>query len=156
MAFNKVQRRGWPPRGAYIPGTTLPSRIQLSLATRPLLLCLLAAAGLSCGGSTSGPSGSTVASITVNDLHRNVAVGTTAQLSAVAFDNTGAQLVGVTFQWISSNNAIATVSSTGVVTGVAVGTARISAMSGTVSGFTDVTIGPTMTTLLTEKPIARG
>ena len=94
--------------------------------------------------------------MTVNDLHRNVAVGSTAQLSAVAFDNTGAQLVGVTFQWISSDNAIATVSNTGVVTGVAVGTARISAMTGTVSGFTDVTIGPTMTTLLTEKPIARG
>ena len=156
MAFNMVRRRGRPPRGAYIPGITLPSPIHFPLATRPFLFCVLLAAGLSCGGSTSGPNGSIVASVTVNDLHRNVAVGTTAQLSAVAFDNTGAQLVGVTFQWISSDNAIATVSSTGLVTGVALGTARISAMSGTVSGFTDVTIGPTMTTLLTEKPIARG
>ncbi len=51
---------------------------------------------------------------------------------------------------------IATVSSTGVVTGVAVGSARISAMAGTVSGFAGVAIGPTMTTELTEKPIARG
>lgn len=134
----------------------MPSRIHLSLATRPLLLCVLVVAGLSCGSSTSGPSRSTVASVTVNDLHRNVAVGSTAQLSAVAFDDTGAQLVGVTFQWISSDNAIATVSSSGVVTGVAIGTARISAMTGTVSGFTDVTIGPTMTALLTQNPIARG
>jgi trimeric autotransporter adhesin len=94
--------------------------------------------------------------VTVEALHRSVPVGTTAQLTAVALDNTGAQLVGVTFQWISSDNAIATVSSTGLVTGVAAGTARISAMTGTVSGFTDVTIGPTMTTLRIEKPIARG
>jgi hypothetical protein len=43
-----------------------------------------------------------------------------------------------------------------VVTGVAVGSARISALAGTVSGFADVTIGPTMITKLTEKPIARG
>jgi uncharacterized protein YjdB len=77
-------------------------------------------------------------------------------MSAVAFDGNGAQLVGVTFQWISSDNTIATVSGTGVVTGVAVGSARISAVTGTVSGFADVTIGPTMTTELTVKPIARG
>jgi hypothetical protein len=156
LAFNRVQWRGLPPRGAYISGITLPTRIHLSLATRPVLFCLLVAAGLSCGGSTSGPSGSTVASVTVNAPSRSIAVGSTVQLSAVAFDNAGAQLIGVTFQWISSDNAIATVSSTGVVTGVAVGSARISAMTGTVSGFADVTVGPTMTTLLTEKPIARG
>ena len=144
------------PHAVYIPGTNLRSNTYARITIRSLPLFLLGAAGLSCGGSTSGPNGSIVASVTVNDLHRDVAVGSTAQLSAVAFDNTGAQLVGVTFQWISSDNAIATVSNTGVVTGVAVGTARISAMTGTVSGFTDVTIGPTMTTLLTEKPIARG
>lgn len=122
---------------------------------RALLLCLLAATGLSCG-SASGPSVTTVASVTVSAPARSIAVGGTAQLSAVAFDRTGAQLVGVTFQWSSSDNAIATVSSTGVVTGVAVGSARISAMTGAVSGFADVTVGPTMTTELTEKPIARG
>jgi len=116
----------------------------------------LLAAGLSCGGSASGPSVTTVASVTVSAPARSITVGTTAQLTAVAFDQTGAQLVGVTFQWSSSDNTIATVSSTGVVTGVTVGAARISALAGTVSGFVDVTIGPTMTTELTEKPIARG
>ncbi len=74
----------------------------------------------------------------------------------MAFDQAGAQLVGVTFQWSSSDKTIATVSSTGVVTGVAVGSARITAMTGTVSGFADVTVGPTMTTELTEKPVVRG
>ena len=122
---------------------------------RAFLICLLAAVGLSCGGSANGPS-LTVASVSVSAPARSIAVGTTAQLSAVAFDQTGAQLIGVTFQWSSSDNAIATVSSTGVVTGVAVGSARITALTATVSGFADVTVGPTMTTQLTEKPIARG
>jgi hypothetical protein len=149
-----MQRRGRPPRGAYIPGITLPSPIHLPLATRPFLFCVLLAAGLSCGGSTSGPN-ATVAYVTVDAPGANIAVGHTAQLSAVAFDASGAQLVGVTFQWFSSDQAIATVSNTGVVTGVALGTVRISAKSGTVSGFADVTIGPTMTTLRTEEPVAR-
>ena len=130
--------------------------MQSNSYSRVFLLCLLAAAGLSCGGSASGPSVITVTSVTVTAPARSIAVGSTAQLSAVAFDQTGAQLVGVTFQWSSSDNAIATVSSTGVVTGVAVGSARISAMTGAVFGFADVTVGPTMTTELTEKPIARG
>jgi hypothetical protein len=155
LAFNRVQRRGRPPRGAYIPGITLPSPIHLPLATRPFFFCVLLAAGLSCGGSTSGPN-ATVASVTVNAPGANIAVGHTAQLSAVAFDETGAQLVGVTFQWFSSDNALATVTDTGLVTGVALGSVRISAKVGTVSGYADVTIGPTMTTERIEKPIARG
>ncbi len=122
---------------------------------RAFLLCLLAAAGLSCSGSASGP-GTVIASVTVSAPARSIGVGNTAQLSAIAFDQTGAQLVGVAFQWSSSDNAIATVSSTGVVTGVANGSARISALAGTVSGSADVTVGPTMTTQLAEKPIARG
>lgn len=125
-------------------------------AFRALLLFLLVAAGLSCGGSSSGPSATVVAAVTVSAPLKTIDVGHTAQLSAVAFDQTGAQLLGVTFQWSSSDQTIATVSSTGLVTGVAVGSARISAMAGTVSGFADVTVGPMMTTQLTEKHIARG
>ena len=97
-----------------------------------------------------------VASVTVGAPLKSIDVGHTAQLSAVAFDQTGAQLVGVTFQWSSSDQTIATVSNTGVVTGVAVGSARMTALAGTVSGFADVTVGPIMTTQLTEKHIARG
>jgi uncharacterized protein YjdB len=114
------------------------------------------AGGLSCGGSASGPSATIVAAVTVSAPLKTIDVGHTTQLSAVAFDQTGAQLVGVTFQWSSSDKTIATVSNEGVVTGVAVGSARITAMTGTVSGFADVTVGPMMTTQLTEKHIVRG
>ena len=97
-----------------------------------------------------------IASVTVSAPLKSIEVGNTTQLSAVAYDQTGAQLIGVTFQWLSSDKTIATVSNTGVVTGVAVGSARISALAGTVSGFADVTVGPMMTTQLSEKHIVRG
>jgi uncharacterized protein YjdB len=125
-------------------------------ASNALQLFLLVAAGLSCGSSSSGPSVTMVAAVTVSAPLKSIDVGNTAQLSATAFDQTGAQLIGVTFQWSSSDKTIATVSSSGVVTGVAAGSARISAMTGTVSGYADVTVGPMMTTQLTEKHIARG
>ena len=134
----------------------MQSHAYFRAVSRVLLLFLLVAGGLFCGGSTSGPSVTTVAAVTVSTPLKNVDVGHTAQLSAVAFDQTGAELVGVTFQWSSSDKTIATVSNTGLVTGVAVGSARITAVTGTVSGFADVTVGPMMTTQLTEKPIARG
>jgi uncharacterized protein YjdB len=97
-----------------------------------------------------------VASVIVSAPLKSIDVGNTAQLSAVAYDQNGAQLIGVTFEWHSSDKTIATVSNTGVVTGVAAGSARISALAGMVSGFADVTVGPMMTTQLTEKHIARG
>lgn len=156
MAFNKAQQRGPRSCRIHISGASLRSHPYSRAVPRALVLCLLVAAGLSCGGSTSGPGVTTIASVTVSAPLKTIDVGNTTQLSAVAYDQTGAQLVGVTFQWLSSDKTIATVSSTGVVTGVAVGSARISALAGTVSGFVDVTIGPLMTTELTEKPIARG
>jgi uncharacterized protein YjdB len=97
-----------------------------------------------------------VAAVTVSAPLKSIDVGSTTQLSAVAYDQTGAQLIGVTFQWSSSDKTIATVSDAGVVTGVAVGTARISAMAGAASGFADVNVGPMMTTQLSEKRIVRG
>jgi uncharacterized protein YjdB len=156
LAFNEAQLRGPRSCRLHISGASLQLHPFFRPAFRALLLFLVVAAGLSCGGSTSGPSVTTVAAVTVEAPGANIAVGRTAQLSAVAFDQTGAQLIGVTFQWSSSDKTIATVSSTGVVTGIAVGSARISAMAGTVSGFADVTVGPTMTTERIEQPIARG
>jgi uncharacterized protein YjdB len=156
LAFNKAQLRGRRSCRLHISGADLQSQRCTCNAPSVSLLFLLLAAVLSCGGGTSGPSVTTVAAVTVSAPLKIIDVGHTAQLSAVAFDQTGAQLVGVTFQWSSSDKTIATVSNTGVVTGVAVGSARITAVTGTVSGFADVTVGPMMTTQLTEKRIARG
>ncbi len=154
MDWRSTRRNG--PDGVR-PALAFPgAKLRSHSYPRAFLVCLLAAAGLSCGGSASGPSATIVASVTVSEPLKSIEVGNTTQLSAVAFDQTGAQLIGVTFQWSSSDKTIATVSNTGLVTGVAVGSARISALAGTVSGFADVTVGPMMTTQLTEKHIARG
>jgi uncharacterized protein YjdB len=59
-----------------------------------------------------------------------VSVGGTVQLQATAYDSDGSTIVGRTINWGTSNSTIATVSATGVVTGVAAGTTSISATIG--------------------------
>ncbi|HUQ83581.1 MAG TPA: Ig-like domain-containing protein [Gemmatimonadaceae bacterium] len=74
-----------------------------------------------------------------------VVVGFTTTLSASAKDQNGAAMSGLTTTYASSDNAKATVTNAGVVTGVAAGTARITA-TGVIGGVTktanvDVTVG---------------
>jgi uncharacterized protein YjdB len=64
----------------------------------------------------------------------------TVDLDATLLDTQGAAAVGRSIQWSSSNTAIATVNSSGVVSGVADGTVTITATSEGVSGTTQVTV----------------
>lgn len=96
-------------------------------------------------GSVSGTSLLTVtkrpvASITVTPTAPAVDPGQTVPLSAVAYDSAGQSIAGTVFGWTSANTAIATVSSTGVVSGVAPGTVAISASSGAVSASVSVRV----------------
>ena len=68
--------------------------------------------------------------------------GLTLQLAATLRDATGNILTGRTVSWTSSNQSIATVSSSGLVTGVALGQAQITAESEGVTGSTTVTVAP--------------
>jgi hypothetical protein len=142
-------------RSSDIPGDILPLNTQQRLASRAFLLSLLLAAGQSCGGNSSGPATTVIAGVVISGP-RNVAVGKAAQLSAVALNQNGQTLFGVTFEWSSSDNAIATISSAGVVTGIAAGSATITVHAGTVSDAVVMTVGPIMTTKAIQKPIARG
>ena len=67
-------------------------------------------------------------------------LGETAQLSATVKDQNGATMSGASVTWSSSSASIVTVSSTGLVTSVADGTATITATSGSASGTTSVTV----------------
>jgi uncharacterized protein YjdB len=69
------------------------------------------------------PSGATLKSI-----------GETLQLSASARDATGTTISGKTFTWSSSSENSVTVSSSGLVTAVAVGSAIVTATSDGVDG----------------------
>ena len=78
-----------------------------------------------CGGDSSGPPA--VASVSVSAPAGSIIVGQTAQLSATPRDAAGTAITGRTVTWATSTASIATVSNTGLVTGVSAGSATISA-----------------------------
>ncbi len=74
------------------------------------------------------------ASVTVSPASVSLSVGQTLLLSVVLKDSAGDFLTDRTVTWTTSNSAVATVSASGLVTGVTVGTATITATSRGVSG----------------------
>ena len=69
----------------------------------------------------------TVAAVTVNLNLSSVGVGQKAQATASAFDAAGQALVGRTVAWSVDKPAIASVESSGIVTGLAAGSATVTA-----------------------------
>src|SRR5205807_9170379 len=70
-----------------------------------------------------------VVSVVVAPSAANILVGGTVQLTATAKDSTGTVLTGRGITWSSLNPSVATVSPNGLATGVAAGTATITATS---------------------------
>jgi Bacterial Ig-like domain (group 2) len=98
-----------------------------------IVLTMFAAA---CGSSTSP---STVSSVAVTGVVP--AVGAQSQMVATAtLSNGTTQDVTSSATWQSSNNAVAAVTSSGLVTGVAAGAVQITATYQSVSGVDNVTI----------------
>ena len=83
-----------------------------------------------------------VAAVSVTPTSGEVVVTQTLQLSAVAKDAAGGTLTGRLPAWSTSDPAKATVSSTGLVTGVAAGTVTITAMVEGKSGSSSITVKP--------------
>ena len=81
-----------------------------------------------------------VATVTVSPSSASVQVGSTVQLSATTKDSNGNILTGRTISWSSSNTSIATVSGAGLVSGVAAGSAQVSATSEGKSGSATITV----------------
>jgi uncharacterized protein YjdB len=86
------------------------------------------------------PPPAPVASVEVAPTAATVVVAQTVQLTATPKSATGTPLTGRTVTWTSSNNAVATFSSSGLVTGVAAGAATITATSEGRSGTSAVTV----------------
>jgi len=108
-------------------------------------------------GSASGTASITVtpvpaASVTITPSTLSVVVGTTGPLTATVKDAAGNVLTGRTVTWAAAPTAVATVSSTGVVTGESVGTATITATSGSASGTATVTVTPVPVATVTVSP----
>jgi Big-like domain-containing protein len=127
----------------------------------PLVLCsllLACVAGMaSCGGATvaqepappppSPPPPAVLQSIAVTPGAATLIVGNTAQLMAIGSYSDGSQqdITGMV-AWACSNANIATVSSTGLVSGAGSGQATITATSGSLTGSATLTVSVNVTT----------
>src|SRR6185437_9118865 len=94
-----------------------------------LLCCLSMLLLAACGGGGGGSSASPQTSLAVAPTMANVMVGQQIQLIATVKDASGAVLTGRPVTWASSNTAVATVDMTGLVRGLALGQATITATS---------------------------
>jgi peptidoglycan/xylan/chitin deacetylase (PgdA/CDA1 family)/uncharacterized protein YjdB len=88
----------------------------------------------SASGISSAPASLTVlppppalTAIVVTPSNPSILIGGTQQFTAVGFDQTGAIMSGIAFSWSSSNQGVAAVGTGGVATGIAEGTAQITA-----------------------------
>lgn len=84
-------------------------------------------------------------SISVSPAPAFVVVKGTQQLTAVVRDSVGNAIPGLTVTWQSNNTGVASVSSTGLVTGVTVGSAVVSASIGGFLGTSNVTVQTSIT-----------
>jgi len=100
--------------------------------------------------AVSGTGTGTTASITVA-LNPALNVGQNTQATATAKDASGAT-VAASFTWSSSNNSVATVSSSGMVSAVAAGTATITASASGKTGSAVVTVSSTGTSGVAVNP----
>ncbi len=82
-----------------------------------------------------------VASVEVSPPSETIGLGSTLQLMAEGFDENGDAVAGVAFSWESSDVAVATVDNrSGLVTGVTVGVATITASAGSGQGMAEITV----------------
>jgi uncharacterized protein YjdB len=105
----------------------------------------LKAGAVTITATSEGVSGSAfvavgISSVVVTPNPTSVVVGGTRQLTATARDAANNAVQGVPFVWSSAATQTATVNSTGLVTGKAVGTVNVTAAVGTVSGLSAVTV----------------
>ncbi len=123
---------------AVIAGSVIVMRI------RGMAWTAVAAFAVSSCGSNSPTGGGggvtpTVAAVTIAGAGALVP-GQTEQLTGTARDASGSAIAGETITWSSAPAGVATVSSGGLVTAVATGTATITASAGGIDGTASVTV----------------
>ena len=110
------------------------------LIAQPLTFLVLGVASGCSNNSSAAPAATPVARVSVTLATASLAIGSTTQATAVTADSLGAALTGRAVTWSSSAATVATVSTSGLVTAVAPGTANITATSEGKSGFATVTV----------------
>lgn len=105
-----------------------------------ILIALSSCGSEDCSNCPGGP-----ASVRVSPGTSSVLPGRTLQLAALVLDANGHLLSGEDVTWSSSNTTFATVSETGLVTGVAAGAVTITADVGSLSGTGNLSVVTTST-----------
>lgn len=82
----------------------------------------------------------TVATVTISPSTGQVEAGKTLQISATALNDKGKPVSDATVAWKVDNDAVATISTTGLLTGVAAGSVKVTASSGSVSASSSFTV----------------
>jgi len=90
--------------------------------------------------ATTAASTAPVATVTVSPASASIGVAGTQQLAATLRDANGTVLTGRTVTWASNNVLVASVSGSGLVTGLVVGSATITATSEGKSGTASITV----------------
>jgi uncharacterized protein YjdB len=117
----------------YMP--KIKRKLQLSAAFAALIIV---AFSIGCSGFFVDP---TLTTITVTPATPSVVAGDTLQLTATgSYDDGSTKNITGTVTWTTSDNGVATVSSGGLLTGMAVGSATLTATSAAISGTTTVTV----------------
>lgn len=130
------------PRPAFMNGVGL----------RRAVTAFVFMSAVSCGGGADGggggqsqptaPATPVLTTISVSLLAPAIDAGATTTATAAGKDQFGASIATGTVAWSSSASNIATVTSAGLVTGLGPGQATISAVAGSVSGTTALTVRP--------------
>jgi uncharacterized protein YjdB len=138
-------------------GTTVTGRVvtwsvndaRVATVSSVGLVTAIAAGSASVTATSEGRSGTAaitvladLSSFAIVQPSATVEVAQTTTLSTVTQDVTGATVAGAPVSWSTSNAGVATVSSTGVVTGVAAGSVTITAISGGRTATVPVTVTP--------------
>ena len=98
---------------------------------------------------------STISVITLTPPAPSIQVHQTQQFVATATDASGTPISGLTFTWRSSTPTVASINSAGLATGLAEGTATITATNGTVtSNPITLTVAPSTISFITLTPPA--
>ncbi len=139
--------------GNVIPGATVTwatSNPAVATVNSSGLVSAVGAGIVAISASTSGLTGSAavsvtapppvVSTVTVTMSSSTLNVGQSLQATAVAKDASGNLMSGVTFTWSVSSTSVLGVSASGLVTGVANGTAQVKATASGVTGSLSVTV----------------
>ncbi|MFL5493488.1 MAG: PQQ-dependent sugar dehydrogenase [Gemmatimonadales bacterium] len=142
-----------------MPRVSLSQRVTVSALPQFLII---AAAVSACGGDGGGDIQEPlpVTAVIVSAPDSTIEAGETVQLTATAQDAGGTVVEGRTFEWTSADAAVASVSSTGLVTALSEGQVEIRATTEGVTGSIVITVvatpPPPGPVVLGLQPVAAG